>query len=281
MMRHLVSCLVGIGLLTALILASAGPAGAARPETCSGTFDSPGFLSGSYSNVTIDGVCGVSGPTTVSGNLILGPSSALVAVFSGGDLTVNGHVSVKHDATLIAGCDPEQSPCIDDPTGSATTTIAGNLIATQALGVVVHDSTIGGNVVQVGGGGGVTCEPVGFFTQLESPAFSTYSDSRIGGHITISGDSSCWLGITRVDIGGSVQLLHNQLADPDAIEVLDNTIGGNIVCQQNSMVWDSADITANLYPRLWEPNTVSGHRVGQCVMAPPIDSPSGVSPGAF
>jgi len=270
-----------MGLLTALILASAGPAAAARPETCSGTFDSPGFLSGSYGNVTINGVCGVSGTTDISGHLILRPDSTLVAAFSGADLTVSGHVSVKAGATLIAGCDPEQSQCFDDPSGSATTTITGNLVATQPLGVIVHDSTIGGNVTQVGGGGGVNCDPSGVFTQFDSPVFTTYSDSHVGGHLTISGDRSCWLGITRVDIGGSVHLLDNQLADPDAIEVLANTIGGNIVCRQNSMVWDSADIGESLYPRLWEPNSVSGHRVGQCVVAPPIDSPTGVSPGAF
>lgn len=277
-MRHLVSSLVGFGVLTALILASAGPAGAARPQTCSGTFDSPGALSGSYANVTVDGFCGVFGPTTISGDLTLLPGSTLVAAFSGADLTVRGHVNVKAGATLIAGCDPVQSECIDDPSGSATTHVMGNLVATQPLSVIVHDSTIGGNVIQIGGGGGVTCDPVGEF----GPAFSTYSDSQVGGHITISGDRSCWLGITRVEVGGSIQLLHNQLADPDAIEVLDNTIGGNIVCRQNSMVWDSADTEEDsLYPRSWEPNRVGGQRVGQCVVAPPIDSPTGVSPGDF
>ena len=64
--------------------------------------------------------------------------------------------------------------------------------------------------------------------------------------------------------------------------MLDNSIGGNIVCHQNSMMWDSADLVEDsLYPRQWEPNTVGGQRVGQCVVAPPIDSPFGVSPGAF
>jgi hypothetical protein len=76
-------------------------------------------------------------------------------------------------------------------------------------------------------------------------------------------------------------LNQDQLLDPDGAEVISNTVAGNLVCHQNSMVWDSADLSDNLYPRLWEPNTVGGTRVGQCVMAPPIDSPSGVSPGAF
>jgi hypothetical protein len=75
-------------------------------------------------------------------------------------------------------------------------------------------------------------------------------------------------------------VLNNQLADPDAIEILDNDIAGNIVCEQNSMMWDSADITEALYPRLWEPNRVSGKRVGECVVAPPLTL-DGTSPGAF
>jgi len=46
------------------------------------------------------------------------------------------------------------------------------------------------------------------------------------------------------------------------------------------MMWDSADITEALYPRFWEPNRVSGMRVGQCTVAAPL-TPGGTSPGAF
>jgi hypothetical protein len=272
---------VAVGGLIAAGLGVAGSAVAAPPQTCSGTFDSPGMLSGSYSNVVVSGFCGVSGPTTISGHLVLRPNSTLAAVFAGANLTVNGNVDVQRGATLLAGCNPFGFTCIDNEAGFSSTHITGNLIQTQALGVVLHGDTIDGNVVENGGGGGVNCDPSGVFVAFDSPVFSVYDGSRIGGNITVTGRQSCWLGIAHSQIGGSVHLLHNQLADPDAIEVIDNSIGGNIVCEQNSMVWDSADITEALYPRDWEPNTVGGTRVGQCVVAPPIDSPEGVSPGAF
>jgi hypothetical protein len=274
--------LVGAGVVVSLALIMASVAGAAPRSSCSGTFDSPGTLSGTYSNVVIRGVCGVTGTTTIKGNLVLARGSTLAAVFAGADLSVHGNVHVKRDGTLLAGCDPVNSTCIDDPTGSSSTSIAGNLIETRPLGAVIHDSSIGGNVVSSGGGGGVTCEPSGVFAQFGAPVFSAYESSHIAGNIRVTGYRSCWLGINHDHIGGSVHLLHNRLADPDAIEVLDNTIGSNIVCRRNSMTWDSADtVEGQLYPRAYEPNTVGGIRVGQCVVAPPIDSPTGVSPGPF
>jgi hypothetical protein len=122
--------------------------------------------------------------------------------------------------------------------------------------------------------------PSGVFTLLDSPVFSVLEGSQIGGNVTITGLTSCWLGITHSHIDGSVHLINNQLVDPDAVEILDNTIGGSIVCQQNSMMWDSADITEELYPRLWEPNTIGGTRFGQCVIAPALTQ-GGTSPGPF
>jgi hypothetical protein len=274
--------LAGIGAVACLAMVMAGSAGAAPRYSCSGTFASPGTLAGTYSNVVIRGVCGVTGTTTITGNLVIARGSTLAAVFAGADLSVHGNTHVQRDGTVIAGCDPVHSTCIDDPSGSSSTSILGNLIETQPLGVVIHDSSIGGNVVSAGGGGGVTCDPSGVFEQFGSPVYSDFAHTQITGNITVTGDRSCWLGIDHDQIGGSVHLQNNQFADPDAIEVIDNTIGSNIVCRQNSMVWDSADLAEDsLYPRAYEPNTVGGIRVGQCVVAPPIDSPTGVSPGPF
>lgn len=278
---RVVSWLAGAAALTSAVLMGAGPAAAAAPQTCSGTFASPGMLSGSYSNVVVNGFCGVTSPTTISGHLTLQPGSTLAALFAGANLTVNGNVDVQSGATLLAGCNPFGFTCIDNQNGFSSTHIAGNLIQTQPLGVVLHGVTIDGNVVETGGGGGINCAPSGIFAAFGSPVFSVYDGTRIGGNITVTGRQSCWLGIAHSQIGGNVHLLNNQLADPDAIEVIDDSIGGNIVCEQNTMVWDSFDPTEALYPRVWAPNTVSGNRVGQCLAAPPIDSPGGVSPGAF
>ena len=275
MKRRFLLWLTSVGVLVAALLAGAGTAGAAPPSTCSG---SPGVLAGTYSSsVVVSGFCVVGAPTTIAKNLVLLPGSTLIATT---DFTVGGNVKVRSGATLVGGQEEEGG---EEATPAPATTfhVGGNLIATQPLGVVLHGSDIAGNVVETGGGGGFNCDPSGVFVLFDSPVFSVIGEgSHVGGNVTVIGLTSCWFGITHSQIDGGVRVLRNQLADPDAVEILDNTIGGNLVCQQNSMTWDSADITEALYPRMWEPNRVSGKRVGQCVVAPPL-TPDGTSPGPF
>jgi len=277
MKLRLLPSLAACAGLVAAALVIASSAVAAPPQSCSGTLDSPGILAGTYpGNVVVSGACFGGGPATINGNLMLTPGSALLD-FAG--LTVNGNVVVQSGATLFVGAEEDEGSA---PAQPSEFHFAANLTATQPLGVVLHGVSVDGNISESGGGGGFTCDPVGVFAAFDSPVFSVVEGSHVGGGVTITGLTSCWLGITHSQIDGGVRLQNNQLADPDAIEVLDNSIGGNIVCQQNSMMWDSADtVEDSLYPRQWEPNTVGGQRVGQCVVAPPIDSPSGVSPGPF
>ncbi len=278
------SVLLGLsGLALGILTAGAAPAVAA-PRICSGTPTAPGVLAGTYAaNVIIEGACEVNGgPAIVRGNLTVAPGAALIAAFALNDhtghgsssLTVAGNLQVQSGAAAVLGCEAAEFACIDDPapnapTLSSRTTIGGNLTEQQPLGVVVHNSTVGGNIAENGGGGGETCEPSGIFALFESPVYSDYEDTSVGGNITVTGLASCWMGVIREHVGGNVRLLENQLADPDAIEILSNRISGNLVCQQNSQVWNSGDETENLYPRAPEPNTVGGLRAGQCVFASP------------
>ena len=265
------------------------PAGAAGPTTCSGTADSPGTLAGVINgNATVSGVCFVdAGPLVVNGNLTIQSGGALIAAFgaAGSNVTVNGNIKVNSDAAMVLGCNPVSSPCFDDsqddPVFTVTANVTGNIISSQALGVIVHNATIGGNVEQHGGGGGLTCDPIGVFNAFGSPVFSTYEDSSVGGNLNISNVTSCWMGTARVDIGGNASYVGNQLADPDAIEIVSNHIHGNLSCQGNSMVWNSGDLTDNLFPRVPQPNTVDGQRSGQCVLASPSTPGGPLGPGPF
>jgi hypothetical protein len=284
------------GLVLGMLAASATGAAADRPASCTGSFESPGVLAGTYSsNVTVAGVCTVNaGPALIKGNLTLSPGAAVVAAFGLNDntasgsssLTVTGNLQVRQGAVLLLGCDPQSFPCIDDPnpeqpTLSSPGAVSGNLSEQQPLGVVVHNSTIGGNVQETGGGGGLTCEPSGAFAAFGSPVYSDYEDSSVKGNLDVIGLTSCWLGVARVHVGGNLNMLHNHLADPDAIEIISNAISGNLLCQQNSQVWDSADLSESLYPRIAEPNSVGGHRIGQCVLASPATEGGPSGPGPF
>jgi hypothetical protein len=244
-------------------------------HTCRGTFASPGVLSGSYSNVVVHGVCSATAATTVNGKLVIARHSTLMAFV---DLTVTRDVRVHWGGTLVAGADPDQG---GSPGQSSFFHVQGNLRAWRPLGVVIHGGRVDGYVRERGGGGGVTCEPRGIFAKLGSPVFSVYEGMEIDGTLSVSRLHSCWFGITHNTQIGGVRVTRNQLADPDAIEILDNTIERNLVCRHNSMMWDSADtVEGSLYPRQWEPNRVGGRRVGECVAAPPLTQ-DGSSPGPF
>ncbi len=286
---------VGLVLAVALLAVSASSAGAknTKPKhnTCTGSTDNfpaeLGSLSGTYSgHVKISGACAVAaGPTTINGNLTIGKGSTLIAQFASSPLTVTGNIKVRAGGTLLLGCFASSSPCLDDPdqenpTLNGPATVGGNLIATNALGVVVHNASIGRNVIQHHGGGGVTCEPQGVFALLGPPAYSTYEDSTIGGSIELKGMRGCWLGVIRNEVHHSVRVFNNQMADPDAIEILSNHVHRNLNCRRNSMVWDSSDIGEELFPREPHPNTVDGNRKGQCVLSSPTTEggPSGPDP---
>jgi hypothetical protein len=297
------SCLILMGGLIAGTVAMAGGAGAAvagghGAAVCTGTPQSPGVLAGFYkSDVVVVGACEVNaGPAVVRGDLTLSPGSALVAAFAlnhhtqkgTSSLTVRGDLRVRNGAALVLGCEPQHFACIDDPNQNAPTLssharVSGDMTSQQALGVVVHNTSIGGDIRQRGGGGGVNCTPTGIFAQFGSPVFSAYEDSSVGGEVSISGLRSCWLGVARVHVRDDVSFVRNQLADPDAIEILANHIRGDLACFGNSMVWNSADIspTGDLFPRQPEPNTVNGHRRGQCVLASPLTPGGPLGPGPF
>jgi hypothetical protein len=286
-----------VALVLTLLLAAVGaPATSAAPPACVGTPEAPGVLSGSYpSNVIVEGACAVNaGVAVVGGDLTLKPGAVLLAAFAHDDrtgagssrLVVHGDLRVQEGAALLLGCDPQSFACIDDPSQSNPTLsshdlVYGNLVGRQPLGEVVHNTAIDGNVQELGGGGGLSCEPSGIFAAFHVPVYSAYEDSTVHGNLSVKGLVSCWLGIARVHVNGSLRLNGDQLADPDAIEILANHVAGNLACHEDSQVWDSAEAGAELFPRTPGPNTVLGQRVGQCVLASPTTEGGPPGPGPF
>ena len=271
---------------------SATAANAASATTCSGTQASPATLAGgTYSSVTVTGVCGVNGgQVVVTGNVnIEGSNGALVATFARNahgsgtsGITVHGSVLVGSGATVFLGCFASSSPCNDDPNPSNPTlnsadVVDGDVIATNALGVLVHGSVIVGDIRESGGGGGAftgpgkNCTPTGIFNKFGSPVFSDFEDSMIGGNVSVVGVQSCFFGAFRDKVGGSVSYLNNTMADPDASEVLTNNIQGNLICAGNLPANQFGDSHGS-------PNTVGGFATGQCgfgVLQPNPAQPAG------
>ena len=289
------SCLVFTGTVIGGVLA-AGPVAAAGAAvtggttTCSGTLKAPGVLTGTHGAVVVKGACEVNaGPTVVRGDVTVSPGSVLAAAFGlhNSSLTVKGNVLVRAGAVALLGCDPADFACIDDPnmnnpTLSSHATVGLDLRSNQPLGVIVHNFAVGGDVIQTGGGGGVNCNPQGFFKLFQSPVFSAYETGSVGGDVRISSVHSCWMGLARLHVGNTVVLHANLLADPDAIEILANDITGNLICRGNSRTWDSSEGgSTGLFPRIPEPNTVGRNRKGQCVLNSPTKPGDPPGPGPF
>ena len=259
-----------------------------KSRTCTGTLTSPGVLAGTFrGDVLIIGVCNVNGGRAViHGDLILTPGSVLNATFALNDvrkkgkssLRVHGDVQVGTGATLLMGCEPNFSPCSDDPNASTGGTltgknhVSGDIEARGALAVILHASRIRGDVTMIGGGGGVTCAvpTTGIFSVLKSPVFSDAEDNSIRGDLRIVGLRTCWMGALRNQVRGSVFTAANTMADPDANEVLANVIRGSIACFANTPATQYGDSMSS-------PNKVRGKAFGECAfnVKQPNPSPNG------
>lgn len=286
-MSRLVNRLVPIlglsGLLAALVMVpteAASASSAATTQTCTGTPTAPGVLTGIYSgNVIVKGVCAVNaGQALVKGNLTIAPGGAVLAVFALNDkthkgfssLTVNKNVVVGKGAALALGCEPLFFACADDtgktPTLQSRGTIGGSLLATDPLGVLVHNSSITGAVTEQGGGGGLSCKPKGIFKLFKSPVYSDYEDNIIGDSLIITGLHSCWMGALRNAVHGSLIYTTNKMADPDANEVGANNVNRSLTCRGNVPAIQYGDSGST-------PNVVSGNATGQCSFSRRIPNP--------
>ena len=235
--------------------------------TCAGGSIAPG----TYDSITVTGVCSVdAGSITVRHDLVVKAGAALIAAYGNSNVTVRHDLKVEKNGVLALGCGLPSSACFDDPansdptgqtlpTLSAVGTVGHDLKADNALAVIVHHSSIGRNVIQQGGGGGLNCD----LAMLGiSPAYSTYEDTTIGGNVSITGLRTCWLGFLDNTVGHNVTFNNNrtvvvEATGPDGNEIAANTIRGNLSCANNDPAPQVGDSGLAL--------NVVGHRAtGQC-----------------
>jgi hypothetical protein len=250
--------LIGSGTVSASSSSSSSSA-----LTCAGTLASPGHIApGTYSSLKVVGFC--LGPPT--GNVIIkddvtvAKGAALAANYQSfgpgapeGDANwlVKGDVMVGSGGTLLLGCEPAVG-CVN----TTRDAVRGNIDADGALGVILHSDSIGGNVSYKGGGGGVNCTPG--FGPFMFGVYSDAEDNLISGNLTVSGLRSCWFGEFRNIILGNNTVSGNRFADPDATEVANNEVFGNLSCSNNV---PDAQFGDSVQP----PNVVFGAIRGECI----------------
>jgi hypothetical protein len=276
--------LSGAGAAVAGTGGGGGGGGGDEPSyTCTGGNIPPD----TYESLDVTGVCTIStGNVTVEKNVTVEPGALLDNGTPGdpassptvaGQLYVGGNVKVGKGAVLILGCSPNSScggasPPPPGP-GISSAHIRGNVSAFQALGVVIHSSSIGGNFTDIGGGGGTgVCAPPAPAPWSQDPGltgippYTDIEDASIGGNYTVAGVSSCWLGSLRNLIRGSATFIGNTFGDPDAMEIGNNLISQNFSCYKNKPAPQFGDGASS--------DLVGGWASGQCGFNVVLNNPA-------
>jgi hypothetical protein len=253
-----------IAVVSALMLASvftAVPALAGPPGsyTCSEDGPIPG---GTYSGLVVTANCFFGGDVTVNGNVTVADGAILNdhAGSAANHVLITGNVKVGKGAVLGLGT--------YNPYAIHDTTVNGSIVANHPMTLYLSFATVHGNVVS--NGGGTTAEFRNF----------PIKDNTIDGNLVVQDWHGGWLGVIRNDVGGNVIVSKNASVvmltgctgegeeevctgfgpgfDDDSTEVQTNVINGNLVCQGN---FPAAQVNAFDGGEL---NDVGGHAVGQC-----------------
>lgn len=236
----------------ALVLSGAAVASASGSSgalTCTGG----DIQSGSYASITVTGACAVAADAviTVVGDVYVGNGAALDAQSAPSTITVGRNVTAVAGSFLGLGCQPPSAtgnsahPCGFEPDGISDITVNGNITAVGTNTVMLNGVTVKGNVTLTGGGGEIPW---------------TVKNSRIGGNLTVTGQTLNWIGVLFNRIGGNATLTGITVTDTDPeplVFIGHNTITRNLVC-----VGLAPGVSGGFGPS--RSNVVGRNAVGQC-----------------
>jgi hypothetical protein len=246
-----------IALVATLPLVLIGTGTAFATGLSSSTCTGGSIAAGTYGSLTITGLCTLdSGNVVVVRDVTVAPGGGLEAVFSGSNLIVERNLVIGAGGLLAFGCSPlgGDFPCFNNPHGTTHHLVGGSIVATGAVLIIVHHDKIAGNVTEIGGGGGLTCNPL---FPGGPPPYTDYNDDIIGGTVRVADLRTCWSGFLGNTVGGSVKWSYNHTVIPDGNLMGTNTVRGDLNCFHNSPRPHLSDITPL-------PNTVFGTARGQC-----------------
>src|SRR5271170_3616487 len=91
----------------------------------------------------------------------------------------------------------------------------------------------------------------------QTPVYNDFEDASIGGNLTVTGLTSCWLGSLRDLVRGNETFVGNTMGDPDALEIANNLVSGSMICLKNTPAVQFGDSGA-------APNLVGAFAIGEC-----------------
>jgi len=183
--------------------------------------------SGNYASITVTGACDVPADAVISvvGNVNVAAGAVLDAQSAPSTITVGRNVTGAPGSLVGLGCQPPTytgntaHECTVEPDGHSTITVNGNVTGTDAVAVPLNGITVKGNVTLSGGGSEIPW---------------SIKNNTIGGNLTVSGQTTDWLGVLFNRIGRNATLTNIAVTDvhPGApgVYIVRNTIGSNLTC---------------------------------------------------
>ncbi|MGV8850757.1 MAG: hypothetical protein ACOH16_14575 [Propionibacteriaceae bacterium] len=210
--------------------------------------------SGNYASITVTGVCDVPAGAAINvrEDVNVRGGAVLDAQSAPSTITVGHDVTGAAGSLVGLGCQPPSytgnsgHECTVEPAGHSTITIKGNVTVRDAAAVLLNGITVKGNVTLTGGG---------------SPIPWSIKNNTIGGNLTISGQTTDWLGVLFNKIGKNATLTNIAVIDihPGApgVYIVRNTIGRNLTCTGLTPGVSGGFVPGSV-------NVVGRHATGQC-----------------
>jgi hypothetical protein len=217
---------------------------------------------GTYISILVIGNCSLTnfGTVVVNGDFRVAHDAKFNGV-SDGTLIVDGSFFSGTDSITDIGCNTVSvgPPCTTD----SDDVIMGNAYSDNAYEVSFHDVTVGGWFLAIGQNdysNNVDCSQL---DQTGTPDYFTFEDGSVGGNFTYQGNHTCWMGLFRTHVGGSVNIYDNLTNTTvpgiafDSPEIATNVIHGKLNCNGNYPPPTFGDSHG-------KPNIAKGGKFGQC-----------------
>lgn len=224
---------IRLRVLGALVVAGAlafagGPAMAAAAKTPTAYTCTGGEVpSGTYASITVTGACSVATDAVINivGNLNVAAGAVFDAQSAPSTITVGRNVTGAAGSLVGLGCQPPSltgnsaHECVIEPDAHSVITVNGNVTVTDAAAALLNGITVKGNVTLSGGGSDIPW---------------SIKNNTIGRNLTVSGQTTSWLGVLFNRIDGNATLTNIAVIDihPGApgVYIVRNTIGRNLTC---------------------------------------------------
>jgi len=162
----------------------------------------------------------------VAGNVNVAAGAVLDAQSASSTITIGRKFTGGSGSMVVLGCQPRTytgnsaHTCTVEQDKHSTITIGGNVTVTGGQAVRLNGVTVNGNVTLTGGGS-------------EMIPWSI-KNNTMGGNLTISGQTTDWLGVLFNRIGRNATLTNIAVTDHDKgthnVFIVRNVVGSNLTC---------------------------------------------------